>query len=87
LPPSPVRGGKAFRLDPFVIVVFLVDPSPSWYIAAATAFAQDADFYFNRGLQFARQGDMDATITDWTEAIRLNPKYTETHYNRGLAFY
>ena len=31
------------------------------------------------------KGDYDRAIADYTEAIRLNPKYVTAYYNRGLA--
>jgi Flp pilus assembly protein TadD len=30
-------------------------------------------------------GDFDAAITDYTEAIRLNPEDPDAYYNRGVA--
>jgi tetratricopeptide (TPR) repeat protein len=46
--------------------------------------ALTAQEFFERA--FARSaGDLDATIADYTEAIRLNPQYTEAFTNRGFA--
>lgn len=50
--------------------------------AAAPAFAQT---YYNRGIAFARAGDMRRAIGDFTHAIALAPDYTEAFNNRGFA--
>lgn len=41
--------------------------------------------YNGRGLIHALNGNYDAAIVDYTEAIRLQPAFTEAFYNRGLA--
>ena len=33
-----------------------------------------------------KKGELDKAIADYTEAIRLNPKMAEPHYNRGFAY-
>ncbi|MDR2662502.1 MAG: CHAT domain-containing protein [Treponema sp.] len=55
-------------------------------LAAVCVFAQDADFYYNRGVDNYQAGDLDAAIADWTEAIRLNPEDAYAYYNRGVAY-
>ncbi|WP_439394981.1 tetratricopeptide repeat protein [Bradyrhizobium sp. PMVTL-01] len=42
--------------------------------------------YNNRGLAYRRKGENDRAIADYTEALRLNPKYAIAYNNRGLAF-
>jgi serine/threonine protein kinase len=44
-----------------------------------------AKVYFNRGLDHDENGDPDAAISDFTEAIRLNPEYPLAYCNRGTA--
>lgn len=39
--------------------------------------------YFNRGVEWHAKHDYDQAIADYTEAIRLNPKYASAFYNRG----
>lgn len=39
--------------------------------------------YFNRGIEWHAKHDYEQAIADYTEAIRLNPKYASAFYNRG----
>src|SRR5882672_9868077 len=45
-----------------------------------------AVLYFNRGVEYDAKGDLDRGIADYTEAIRLDPKYPKAYYNRGVAY-
>jgi len=42
--------------------------------------------YYNRGVRYAKDGDYDHAIADYTEAIRLDPKYADAYGNRGNAY-
>jgi hypothetical protein len=42
--------------------------------------------YSSRGSAYVTKGDLDRAIVDYTEAIRLYPKYAEAYYNRGTAY-
>jgi len=44
-----------------------------------------AEFY-NRGINHAHNGNYDSAIADYTEAIRLDPKYADAYGNRGNAY-
>ena len=40
---------------------------------------------FNRAIAFAKKGDFDKEVADYTEAIRLKPDLADAYYGRGLA--
>jgi tetratricopeptide (TPR) repeat protein len=46
-----------------------------------------AEFYNNRGDEFFQRKDYDKAISDYSQAILLNPKYGTAYDNRGLAYY
>lgn len=43
--------------------------------------------YVNRGNAFARQGDLDSAIDDFTKAIRRNSRSLVAYFNRGNAHF
>ena len=47
---------------------------------------QDAESYNNQGIAHTRMGQPDEAIADFTEAIRLKPKYAEAYNNRGFVY-
>jgi tetratricopeptide (TPR) repeat protein len=42
--------------------------------------------YRSRGVVFGQKGDVQLAITDFSEAIRLDPKSAEAFYDRGIAY-
>ncbi|MDY7006729.1 MAG: tetratricopeptide repeat protein [Cyanobacteriota bacterium] len=42
--------------------------------------------YFRRGLGRYDRGEYEQAIADYNQAIRLNPKYADPYYNRGLIY-
>ena len=40
--------------------------------------------YFNRAREKSKKGDKEGAISDYKEAIHLNPNYSAAYYNRGL---
>ena len=44
-----------------------------------------AEAYVDRGNEFYDQGDYQAAISDYDEAIRVNPEYAEAYSKRGNA--
>ena len=43
--------------------------------------------YFNRGALYLLRGDDDRAITDFNEAIRLNPRFTEAYAARAVYYH
>jgi tetratricopeptide (TPR) repeat protein len=46
----------------------------------------NASAFSDRGVIYHEKGDYDRAIADYTEAIRLDPKYSNAFYNRGYAY-
>ena len=49
-------------------------------------YALDFEIYVTRGLAYYKKGEYDKAISDFTEAIKLNPKHADIYYSRGLAY-
>jgi tetratricopeptide (TPR) repeat protein len=43
--------------------------------------------YFNRGSVYLLKGDDDRALTDFNEAIRLNPRFTEAYVSRAFSYH
>ena len=49
------------------------------------AQAETADFYYNRGIEKQDKGDYYGAISDYTKAIKINPRDAEAYHNRASA--
>ena len=45
-----------------------------------------ANAYTNRGTAYAKKGEVDRAIADYTKTIALNPKHAIAYYNRGVTY-
>jgi tetratricopeptide (TPR) repeat protein len=59
------------------------EPTPTPRRSLASS---DAAFYNKRGWDFYQKRDYDKAISDYNEAIRLNPNYAEAYNNRGIVY-
>jgi tetratricopeptide (TPR) repeat protein len=46
----------------------------------------DAKFYNNRGTTFGEKGQYDQAISDFNNAIEINPRYIKAYNNRGIVY-
>jgi len=68
--------GKAFSIDQRIDgCAALIQASPT-----------DAKAYNGRGNAYQDKGDHDQAIADYTQAIRLDPKYAVAYNNRAYAY-
>ena len=51
----------------------------------AIALKEHEDYYLGRGVSKKANGQYASAILDFTQAIRINPKFDDAYYNRGNA--
>ncbi|MDR2151642.1 MAG: tetratricopeptide repeat protein [Helicobacteraceae bacterium] len=58
------------------------------FTALLPLFAADkaAKEAFDRGLTATAQGNMQEAIKQFTQAIKIDPKYAKAYYNRGVVY-
>ncbi|MBD2777455.1 tetratricopeptide repeat protein [Iningainema tapete] len=69
-------------LTPFGVIVPRVEASPTQTQQIST---KASDWFF-QGLIKVNQQDYQGAISDFTQAIQLNPQYAEAYYQRGLIY-
>ena len=47
----------------------------------------DADAYYDRGVDYYNLGELRRAIEDYDTAINLDPNYADAYYGRGVAYY
>jgi len=45
-----------------------------------------AKLHFNRGIEYEAKGEDERAIADYSEAIKLDPKYVRAYGNRGILY-
>jgi tetratricopeptide (TPR) repeat protein len=48
--------------------------------------SRDTKFYNNRGIAFGEKGQYDQAISDFNQAIEMNPRYDRAYNNRGIVY-
>ena len=43
--------------------------------------------YYNRGIARFKKGENDRALSDFTKAIKMNPRFGMAHYYRGMAYH
>jgi tetratricopeptide (TPR) repeat protein len=81
-PFTPLFDPKNFRAR------FQTATSTATYTAVSSSAAQPmtAQDYFLRGYERGAKGNLDAAIADYTEALRLEPRFVSACNNRGVIY-
>jgi len=66
-----------------VLLFLVVASAASGQSASEKKKAEDSN---KRGFDYYKKGNYDQAIAEYTEAIRLNPKFSEAYIMRGLAY-
>lgn len=61
-------------------------PAPAPLVTASADLRANALRHFERAMAFARQGNLDRAIDQYTEAIRLDPSLAPAYAHRGRVY-
>ena len=61
-------------------------PKPRDHCSRQVRRLLDAHGYYNRAITYESKGDNDRAIADYSEVIRLDPKFAPAYKNRGIAY-
>jgi tetratricopeptide (TPR) repeat protein len=67
----------------FLLFVFILSIGMSY--SSVYAKAKTAKDYFTAGVALNNSEKYKDAITNFDKAIKLNPKYAEAYYNKGIA--
>ena len=54
-------------------------------VVPESSYAKSSAYYYNLGLEKVEKGDHSGAIADYTKAIEIDPKHTNSYLNRGYA--
>ena len=87
------RFGRLVRRRPWIaafVATLVLAISLGTYIGVLLVDQEESSEamdYNNRGHAYSAKGEHDKAIKDYTEAIQLDPDYSEAYYNRGNAYF
>jgi len=55
-------------------------------LTKALSYEQSADVYFNRALSHEKLENFDKAIGDYTEAVKLNKRFSDAYFNRAALY-
>jgi tetratricopeptide (TPR) repeat protein len=70
-----------WRRDASCVLAIILSAGTAW------ATSKDATKYMNLAGQKYSQGDIDGAISDYDQALRLDPDFARAYNGRGLAKY
>ena len=85
---QPVR--KKAMITPIgvlIILVIITVITPGCGNKPSSPTPDPAEAYNKIGLEYYTNGDLDNAISNFDQAIQLNPSYAEAYSNRGSAFF
>lgn len=56
------------------------------YTQAITLNPDNSNFYYNRGIEYAKAGNHQQAIADYDRAISLDPAFADAYFNRANAY-
>jgi Flp pilus assembly protein TadD len=72
---------------PFYSVLLI--PSNQYYLGATSKFQRSLALiqtYFGQGYERFQKADYDRAISDFTKAVKVNPRYAKAYNYRGIAY-
>ena len=67
--------------QPALTAIFVVA-----FMISSVAHAEDAETYYNRGVDYYNQKQYESAIQCYTKAIELNPNFAMAYNNRGAVY-
>lgn len=71
----------------FVILLVVALLTTNFLAGCTGPSTLTAEWHLEQGNRLVAQGHLEEAISEYDEAIRLNPEYAYAYYNRGTAYY